>query len=62
MLMTPLINPIARWVCGDDEIEQDSFKSTIQLSLVVLMLIGSVILKAFREEFCNNFVAHPFED
>ncbi len=62
MLLTPLINPIARWMYADDETDQQNFKTTIQFGLVVFMLIGSILLKSFREDFCHNFLSHPFED
>jgi hypothetical protein len=61
MLLTPLINPVARWIYADDETDQENFKMRIQFGLVVFMLVGSILLKSFREDFCHNFSSGPFD-
>ena len=62
LMLTPLMNPVARNMHKNDESAQASFTRTIQFIFVVLLLIFSVCIRAFREDVCNNFAPSPLAE
>ena len=64
LLLTPAIEPLVIIVAGGFDTDAEklaNLRQKLQFYIVIGLLIMSVLIKSYREDFSNNFLADPFE-
>jgi len=61
LLLTPAVEPLVYMIESEDKERQVQLRHMIQFYLVIALMVMSVAIKAFREDYANNFSPDPFE-